>query len=241
MCSSDLAPAPVTKDTGTELRALRRRIESLQVAGKSSMETVRELWPLLGHSDRFIRYAARVALEFQDVKLWHESLIKETNTETLLTGAVALAHVGEPSSRDAITTALSKLDWKKLDEAQRIELLRSYELVFIRLGAPDQALATTVLKQIDAAFPTKNAAVDRELANVLVFLNSPTIINKCLAIMNPQEESTDTNGLSAAAEVLARPSDMAFFISMALRLLRYSSSCTRWPLASAYLRPWVYR
>ncbi len=202
--SESTAPVAVTKDTGTELRALRRKIEEHHVAGRSSAENVKFLWPHLSHSDRFIRYAARVALEFQDLKLWHDALINETNPEALMTGTVALAHVGEPSSRDAITTALAKIDWKKLDEAQRIELLRSYQLVFIRLGAPDQALATTVLKQIDAAFPTKSNAVDRELANVLVFLNSPTIINKCLAIMNPKEESADTNGLSAAAEVLAR-------------------------------------
>ncbi len=202
--SEPTAPATVAKDAGTELRALRRKIEELHVAGKSSADNVKFLWPLLSHSDRFIRYAARVALEFQDIALWHDALIKETNAEALVTGAVALAHVGEPASRAAITNSLAKIDWKGLNEAQRIELLRAYQLVFIRLGQPDNALAAAVLKQIDAAFPTKSNAVDRELVNVLVFLNSPTVINKALLLMNPKEESSDTNGLNAAAEVLAR-------------------------------------
>ena len=35
-------------------------------------------WPHLGHADRFIRYAARVAVEFQDPTTWQERALAET-------------------------------------------------------------------------------------------------------------------------------------------------------------------
>lgn len=197
------APVQVTKDTGTELRALRRKIEQLYVAGHSSAANVDFLWPLLSHSDRFIRYAARVALEFQDVKLWEDRVLTEKNAEALLTSTVAFTHMAGVEKKSALTAALAKLDFKSLPEEQKLELLRAHQLVFIRLGQPDAASAAAVLKQLDEHFPSKTYSVDRELANVLIFLNSPTVIGKCLTLMNPKEENTD-NTLAAAAEVIAR-------------------------------------
>lgn len=197
------APAPLEKDQFSDLRALRRRIEELHVAGQSSAANVEFLWPFLSHEDRFIRYAARVALEFQDVALWQPALLKETNAEALITGSVAFAHQGEPAGQAALLARLAALDFAKLSTDQKLELLRAYQLLFIRLGQPSAASTALVLKQLDAAFPVKINSVDRDLCIVLVALNSPTIINKTLTLMNPAEAASE-KAMDAAIEVLAR-------------------------------------
>lgn len=197
------APAKIEKDSGTELRVLRRKLETLQVAGKSSVENVNLVWPLLSHSDRFIRYAARVGLEFQDVALWEDKVIAEKNPVALINGAIALAHVGEPTKRSALTASLAALNFASLSEETKLELLRAEQLVFIRLGQPDAASVAAVLKQLDAHYPSKSMPVDRELCINLVFLNSPTVIGKTLAMMTVGE-TADLRTVDAAIEVLAR-------------------------------------
>src|SRR5207244_4023403 len=58
------APAPAPENGVTaELRALRHKLESLH--GKGDAMAVQTIWPHLGHDDRYIRYAARVAIEHQ--------------------------------------------------------------------------------------------------------------------------------------------------------------------------------
>lgn len=201
--SESTAPVKIEKDSGTELRALRHKLETLQFAGKSSQANVDMVWPLLSHPDRFIRYAARVGLEFQDVALWEDRLLAEKNPIALINGAIGLAHVGEPTKRAALTARLAAIDFKSLDDAQKIELLRAEQLVFIRLGQPDAASAALVLKQLDEHYPSKSMPVDRELCINLVFLNSPTVIGKTLAMMDTKSTPEQTP-VDAALEVLAR-------------------------------------
>ena len=94
------------------------------------------IWPALGHADRFLRYAARVALEFQDAKLWHEKALSETDPQTSISALVALARQGNADQLTAVLASLGRIDYGKLAPQQRLELLRCYSLAFIRLGKP---------------------------------------------------------------------------------------------------------
>src|SRR5262249_61970245 len=58
---------------GKEARALRRKLEAFH--GKKHADAVKTAWPYLGDKDRFIRYAARVAVEHQDVKTWQDKAL----------------------------------------------------------------------------------------------------------------------------------------------------------------------
>ena len=71
-------------DAGDEARALRRSLEAFH--GHADPKAVDAAWPHLGHPDRFIRYAARVAIEFQDPKDWQDRALAETNTQASLDG-----------------------------------------------------------------------------------------------------------------------------------------------------------
>ena len=54
------------------LRDVRHSLEAFY--GKEDPKAVETAWPYLNHEDRFLRYAARTAIEFQEPKTWQEKL-----------------------------------------------------------------------------------------------------------------------------------------------------------------------
>jgi hypothetical protein len=104
---------------------------------------------------------------------------------------VALARNGEPQDQAAAVDALTALDWSRLSAAERIDLLRAYGLVATRLGDIKDAQADAVAKQIGGAFPTGNNSVDRELAQMLVYLSVPEAVSQIVAEMksSPSQEN----------------------------------------------------
>src|SRR5208337_1842681 len=59
------APVDYHMAQGAELRALRHQLEEYHAPAADQEKAVAFIYPHLGHADRFIRYAARVALEHQ--------------------------------------------------------------------------------------------------------------------------------------------------------------------------------
>src|SRR5437667_7525589 len=121
-------------------RELRHRLESFH--GRKDPRAVKEVWPYLAHKDRALRYAARVALEWQDPDQWREKALQETNPRTSIAALVALARV---SSKDEfhrqatdpqpdrllqgrILAALDRTDWSKLSNSDRLHLMPAYTL-----------------------------------------------------------------------------------------------------------------
>jgi putative heme-binding domain-containing protein len=92
---------------------------------------------------------------------------------------------------------LAKLDavgFAKLEESQQLDLLRAYQLVFIRMGAPDKDTAALV-KKLDPLFPSNSDSVNRELIQLLVYLKSPTIVEKTCAEMKKPSKPLTQEGL----------------------------------------------
>src|SRR5262249_25597463 len=69
---------------GTEARALRHKLEEFH--GRQDPKAVETAWPFLGHEDRYIRFAARVAVEHQDPRGWLDRALKERNPTAALNG-----------------------------------------------------------------------------------------------------------------------------------------------------------
>lgn len=176
-----------------DLRELRHKIEAYHQKSDEPAQAIEFVYPHLSHPDRFIRFAARIALENQDVKLWQDRTLTEKDPEALITGAVGLARQGDRSLRDSLLTALGRLDVGTLSETQQIELLRAYQLVFTRMGEPDEAARLSLLAKLDPLFPTKSDPVNRELVDLLVYIRSPTVIRKAVASMDqpPKHEAVE--------------------------------------------------
>jgi putative heme-binding domain-containing protein len=193
-------PAPHDA-VGAELRKLRHQIEKYHQATMAPMKAVEFVYPHLGHNDRFIRYAARVALEHQKPALWQDRVLSETDPESLITGAVALARQGDKSLQSRLLAALDHLNYSRLTEAQQLELLRVYQLAFIRMSAPDAPTAARVAKKFDAFYPAKTESLNRELCILLVYLKSPTVLAKTLELMRQPSAKTNEERMD---ELLAR-------------------------------------
>jgi hypothetical protein len=85
-------------DAGAELRELRHKLEGFH--GKQDPKAVAFAWPYLGHDDRYIRFAARVAIEHQDVKEWKELALKENQPVASIHALLALVR---STAHDPIT------------------------------------------------------------------------------------------------------------------------------------------
>ena len=178
-------PIQSDREPGNVERSVRRQLEALHESGKSSEENVEFIWEHLGHDDRSIRYTARVALEFQEQALWQKRVLSETYPELLITAAVAMARQGEPQMRDVLLDRLLNIEFSELTEFQKLEWLRAVSLVFIRMGAPTVEQQRAVAQILEPEFPSGREMLDRELAGMLVYVNSAKAIDKTLKLMAP--------------------------------------------------------
>ena len=181
-----------------DVRALRHELESLH---QHQAGAAAKAWKHLGHADRHIRWAARVAVEHQPVTEWQDEALAEKDPQASLTALCALARHGDKSLQGKLIEALGRLDWAKLDLGQKAELLRVYQLAFIRMGEPGEAIAAAVEKKLDAVYPAPVPALNYELCTLLVYLESPNVAGKTLALMS---QSSDQSKHNWSPELLAR-------------------------------------
>ncbi len=185
-----------------QARELRKRLEAFH--GKQDAATIDFAWPHLGSGDRSIRYAARVAVEHQDPKLWADKALAETRTTAAIQAMVALAR-SSPLAAQAgdgtrsvpatwqprIVEKLNKLPLERLTEEQLLEATRAYGLAFIRLGKPDAATAKTVAARLAPLFPHQSELVNRELAALLVYLESPAVVEPAMKLLASGQTQED--------------------------------------------------
>ena len=75
---------------------MRHQLEVLHVDG-TGPEAIGKAWPHLASPDRFVRFAARVAIERQPAAMWAERALAETNPQSAIESLIALARVGDKS------------------------------------------------------------------------------------------------------------------------------------------------
>ena len=215
-----------------ELRALRHELEALHQDGPRDGKAMTLILDNLGHADRHIRYAARLALEHRPAGLWQDNVLAAKDANALITGAVAVARQGDKTLQSKVLSALAGLDYAKLSRSQQLDLLRTYQLVFIRMGKPDQQTADALAKRLDPHYPAAGDGLNRELVTLLAYLNSTTVIDKTLAMMEKKyhQSSEDIAELLARnagyggtiAKVMANtPEIQKIHYAFALRTMRY--------------------
>ncbi len=179
--------APVSYPGPGEFVGLRRQLEAFHVPGaQADMDLI---WNSLTHQDRFIRYAARVALEHQPFSSWSERVKSASDPQVILETVMALARCGEKSDQPAAVAALGRLDWDSLSDEQKLHLLRDYGLVMIRLG--NSEALTAAVQKLSPQLPSGHEFIDRELAKLLIASDSAEATPKIVAQMigpNSQEQ-----------------------------------------------------
>jgi putative heme-binding domain-containing protein len=209
------APADAHQPNGDQ-RAIRHELEALHVGDHA--DAVDKAWPFLKHSDRFIRYAARTAIEHRPIDEWQQRALAETDPQASITALLALVRKVPRSFRPTgpdldtpppvfpangavrhplqapVMAALAKLDWHKLSPEQQLELLRVYELALYRLGPPDEAMRGQMIARLDGIYPAGDRRMNVMLTELLCYLQSPSAAQKgmdLLAAAPAQEEQMD--------------------------------------------------
>ncbi|HTD88746.1 MAG TPA: heme-binding protein, partial [Candidatus Binatia bacterium] len=193
-------------NTGAREREIRRKLESFH--GHKDPKAIEEAWPYLGNKDRFLRFAARIALEHQDVGLWRDKALAETDPEASINVLIGLIRSSardqfhrkpsdppvDPALPGRVVASLDRIAWKKLNEPQQLELLRAYSLAFVRLGKPESELRERMIAKFDPVFPAKSRELNAELAQMLVYLEAPKAATKLITMLAKaptQEEQMD--------------------------------------------------
>ncbi|WP_397381668.1 c-type cytochrome [Prosthecobacter sp.] len=250
--------APVKAQPLSKDFKLRASLEAYHTGNVDTSKALQDTWSKLSHDDRNVRYAARVAIEKLPVALWQEKVFSETQPVALIEGLIALARVtgakansegGRPAAKPTGTSsepigyvspenvelegrmllALGKLVGAKLTLDQQLAALRALELILIRLGKPEADICAQISTALDLVYPTENPFLNRELCQILVAIDSPTVVSKTLALMATakddfQEVATDAvlsrnEGYANAARAAAgsRPNAQQISYMFALR------------------------
>lgn len=219
---------PTTPDLRLQSQRDRRhKLEAFH--GHRDPAAIATVWPYLGDQDRAIRYAARIALEWQDPATWREKALTETDARRSIAAIAALARVSgrdeihrtkEAPAPDAqlrarLLAALDRVHYKSIPYADKLDLLRAYSLVFIRLQRPDEPTLKRYADKFDLLFPAETREENFELAEMLVYVQSPNAATKLVKAMreapskphkprtplaNPQTQATPLDALAKQEE-----------------------------------------
>ncbi|MBA2355534.1 MAG: c-type cytochrome [Acidobacteria bacterium] len=148
-------------------------------------DPVADALPLLGHQDRYVRYAGRQLLRRVNRNHWRDAAMALTTPPAASEAQLVLAQtIRVPTAvPPMLDRQLALLQAGVPDEALP-GLLRAMHLTMIRAEgvrhtAPYAAIGAALL----ARFPVGRPLVDRELARTLAFLDTPDALPKLVAYM----------------------------------------------------------
>jgi putative heme-binding domain-containing protein len=200
-----LSNAPLTLNNSAAVvqpRKLRRQLEEFH--GKPDPKAVNFAWPYLKSNDRFIRYAARIAVEHQPVSQWQERALSEKDPQILTQAIVALARTGGKESKGSMLNALMAINYKLLPEAQQIDILRAFELTTLRMGQPDAPEKSKLSAYLNANYPAKSNELNRSLSKILVSIGDPLVVQKTLVLISLAKDD------DAGQKTITQSSDLIF-------------------------------
>ncbi len=186
--------SPATQTTPlTAEHQLRTKLE--QYHGEPMAGAVEAAWPYLNHPDRFVRYAARIAVEHQPVTQWQEKALAETDPVRLTQAMIALAHYGNATQKSQMLNALLSVKLDPLSEQQQLDVLRSIELVCTRMGLPEGTDKAKVIAALNPRYPSKSPNLNRAYSKLLISVEAPGVIEKTLTLLaKPNEDGTGPIG-----------------------------------------------
>jgi len=187
--------APVKALPPTAEARQRRTLEAMH-GSEVNPANVAKAWPFLGSSDRFLRFAARVAIEKQPVASWAERALAERDPQTSIEALIALARMGDKSLQPRVLAALERLDYSTLAPSLRLPLLRAWQLAFTRLGKPGPEVLTRLARRFEAVFPSKDVMENRELAALLIYLDSTKVVSQLVPLLSVSEPQSDDSRLA---------------------------------------------
>jgi len=167
---------------------------------KQDPKAIDTAWPFLKSPDRFLRYAARLAIEHQPVSQWESKVYAEKDPQTLIYSSLALGRQGDSTKVGGpLLKGLTRIDYKKLNQVQKQDLLRTIEVILYRTGQPDASTKATLLAYLNPKYPSSSALLNRFYSKILVNLEAPKVVDRTLALLEADEKFDDKDNATATA------------------------------------------
>jgi putative heme-binding domain-containing protein len=167
---------------GAAARELRHKLEAFQ--GHADPSAVETAWAHLNSDDRFIRYAARLAIESQPVEQWKSRALSEMQPQAAIEALLALARLGGNDAQADVLNALAKIPLASLTKPLQLQKLRVLEVSIARQGKPVDKAARSIIAELNPLYPNEDVQMNRELAQVLLALGAPDAVARTVALMN---------------------------------------------------------
>ncbi len=187
-----------TTSAHAKARKTRHMLEAFH--GHPDPKALETAWPYLNDDDYHLRYAARIAIEWQDPKTWAKKAYAEKDDLAAIHALLGLARSDLAGSLAPSVKRLLKVDFDKLDKMGKLALLRTYGVIMSRGGMPEDAQVKAIGGQLDPQFPAKDDNLNEELCRVLCYLQHPSVVEKTVALM----QTTKAKVPDFDAEVMKR-------------------------------------
>lgn len=202
----------------TEENKIRKELETFHLGSKK--DAVEKAWQQLDSKDRFIRYAARIALEHQPVATWQDKVYKAESTTKKIQAAIALARQGNTSQQGKLIDLLTTIDYNNLNTEEKVDLVRAIELVLSRLGKPSLSIKQKIGSYLAPHYPARADVLNQLLSKTLVYVGEPSVVAKTIAMLeSPQGENKDVmaNNATEAADLIFRNPQYGISIAKTLK------------------------
>lgn len=176
--SESTAPDSSAVELNAEMKT-RRALERFHgTLAEKPIPAIQEIWAALASPDRAVRYAARIALEHQPLEHWEGAAVMESETNTVIEFSVALARLGVKRLKGTLEKKLLALDFEKLSVEQKLDYLRAWGLVFVRLGESEEEIRKQLGSVLAKHYPSGERDLDRELCRMQLHLGDPDAVSK---------------------------------------------------------------
>ena len=184
-------------------RELRKELEVLHT--KKAPDQMEFIIDNLDNNDRFIRYAARVAMENQDYELWRDEIEKSASVLKTVNLSLSIARHAEDPDRIAALNALMEIDWINLSEAEKMDHIRAVGLLNTRLeGELSSQLRNEIVAMYQPVYLKSSQLINQELAKMLSYLQASNMISPTLVKMETDTATTDLKAIYLSGEVTGR-------------------------------------
>jgi putative heme-binding domain-containing protein len=198
----------IRRDAASADAARQLRLDLEKFHGKPDPAAIGAAWKELNNKDRYIRWAARTAIEFQDPKTWADKALAETDAGRAIESLLALVRVSAPCPshkkptdppadaglQKKILASLARIDFTKLSTQDRRDVLRVYQILFHRFGMPTAEERTALLARLNPLYPDQDRYVNGMFAELMVYLAAPDTAAKTMKLLREaptQEEQLE--------------------------------------------------
>jgi putative heme-binding domain-containing protein len=155
-------------------------------AGRSEgvdSKVISKLLDEVGSAARLDALAARVALEHLPFARWSDALSQPFHERRTIQLVIAALHAAPLELREAVLETIDAIPLERLPWGFEPDALRIYELALLRLDPLAPEITTRWRARLEAMYPSAHERTNRGLAMLLVYLESPKVIEPLLATL----------------------------------------------------------